>query len=230
MSLLARGGHTIDEAANGAEAVQKAQTGAYDVILMDIQMPVMDGYEATRAIRALPHPSAGTPIIALTANALPEHVARCSEAGMSGHLTKPISRAALLQALRAAVSALTDDGAPDGDDEALARTLLEQMPPHLLYEYAADLDRRLTRLMAEPMPAGATAAEAHRLVASAGQLGFLALSKACGSLEDACRVAEAHRMAASLADVRREAQRMRPALRRLLQDSATSETMSAASA
>ena len=90
----------IDTAGDGAEAVEAVSRGRYDVILMDMQMPVMDGLAATRRIRALRDPlAARTPIIAMTANVLPEQVARCLEAGMDDHLGKPINLPQLLQAL-----------------------------------------------------------------------------------------------------------------------------------
>jgi CheY-like chemotaxis protein/nitrogen-specific signal transduction histidine kinase len=81
-------GH-VDCAANGAEAVQMVATTSYDLILMDMQMPVMDGIEATRAIRNLSSYSE-TPIIAMTANAFSEDRERCLNAGMNDFLTKPV--------------------------------------------------------------------------------------------------------------------------------------------
>jgi PAS domain S-box-containing protein len=90
----------IETACDGAEAVDAAAARRFDVILMDMQMPVMDGLAATRRIRALPdRTAAATPIIAMTANVLPEQVARCREAGMDDHLGKPINLPALLAAL-----------------------------------------------------------------------------------------------------------------------------------
>jgi PAS domain S-box-containing protein len=90
----------IETACDGAEAVDAATARRFDVILMDMQMPVMDGLAATRRIRALPdRAAAATPIIAMTANVLPEQVARCREAGMDDHLGKPINLPALLAAL-----------------------------------------------------------------------------------------------------------------------------------
>ncbi len=90
----------IDTASDGAEAVEAVQRHRYDVILMDMQMPVMDGLTATRRIRALSDREvAATPIIAMTANVLPEQIARCREAGMDDHLGKPIDLSRLLQAL-----------------------------------------------------------------------------------------------------------------------------------
>ncbi|WP_372786030.1 ATP-binding protein [Phenylobacterium sp.] len=90
----------IDTACDGAEAVEAVGRGRYDVILMDMQMPVMDGLTATRRIRALADRDlARTPIIAMTANVLPEQIARCREAGMDDHLGKPINLPRLLEAL-----------------------------------------------------------------------------------------------------------------------------------
>jgi PAS domain S-box-containing protein len=90
----------IETACDGAEAVDAATARRFDVILMDMQMPVMDGLAATRRIRALPdRAAAATPIIAMTANVLPEQVARCRDAGMDDHLGKPINLPALLAAL-----------------------------------------------------------------------------------------------------------------------------------
>ena len=92
--LLEEIGCTVTIAANGEEAVRMASTdtGRYDLILMDIQMPVMDGLEATRRIRALPGSAGQTPIIALTANAFEEQRAEYIAAGMNDVLIKPLRR------------------------------------------------------------------------------------------------------------------------------------------
>jgi PAS domain S-box-containing protein len=88
----------IDTARDGVEAVQMALGGSYDVILMDVQMPIMDGLTATRRIRAQTPPNAArTPIIAMTANVLDEQVQLCLEAGMDDHLGKPIDAGKLLE-------------------------------------------------------------------------------------------------------------------------------------
>ncbi|HEX3365940.1 hybrid sensor histidine kinase/response regulator [Phenylobacterium sp.] len=99
-TLLSPFGIEIDTACDGAEAVEAVGRGRYDIILMDVQMPVMDGLTATRRIRALAdREAARTPIIAMTANVLPEQVARCREAGMDDHIGKPINLPQLLEAL-----------------------------------------------------------------------------------------------------------------------------------
>jgi PAS domain S-box-containing protein len=91
----------VATACDGAEAVKAFAAGRYDLVLMDVQMPVMDGLTATRRIRALGTPEGrATPIVAMTANVLPEQIARCREAGMDDHLGKPISPARLLETLQ----------------------------------------------------------------------------------------------------------------------------------
>jgi PAS domain S-box-containing protein len=90
----------IDTAEDGVQAIEAFRRAAYDLVLMDVQMPVMDGLTATRHIRALPLPSAAsTPIVAMTANVLPEQIARCLEAGMDDHLGKPMKPGELLNAI-----------------------------------------------------------------------------------------------------------------------------------
>ena len=86
-------------AEDGLEATQLAAQSAFDLILMDMQMPNMDGLTATREIRRLDGPNAGTPILALTANILPQHQEECLAAGMNGHLAKPIDVNALVEAI-----------------------------------------------------------------------------------------------------------------------------------
>ncbi|HWA61497.1 MAG TPA: ATP-binding protein [Caulobacteraceae bacterium] len=102
LALLAPFDVDVDCACDGVQGVQAAERTAYDLILMDVQMPVMDGLTAARRIRAGTGPNAAaTPIIAMTANVLPEQVAKCLEAGMSGHLGKPIGPARLLETIAA---------------------------------------------------------------------------------------------------------------------------------
>ncbi|MEZ5845312.1 MAG: response regulator [Geminicoccaceae bacterium] len=98
--MLQRSGHTVELAANGEEAVRKVTAERFDLVLMDIQMPVMNGLDATRRIRELEDASrASVPIIAITANAMRGDDAPCYEAGMNGYITKPIDRASLLGAI-----------------------------------------------------------------------------------------------------------------------------------
>ena len=102
LAFLKKLGCEIETAENGAAAVERVQSAAFDLILMDMQMPVLDGYEATRAIRRLE--AAGsvrrTPIVALTAYAFKEQARACLEAGCDGHLAKPVERHVLYEAVR----------------------------------------------------------------------------------------------------------------------------------
>ena len=94
---------TIDCVENGAEAVRAFHTAPdlYDMIFMDLQMPQMDGYEATQCIRALDVPQAGViPIVAMTANVFREDVERCLTVGMNGHIGKPIALDEVMEKLR----------------------------------------------------------------------------------------------------------------------------------
>ena len=97
-------GFRVETAENGQEAVnlvRASSPGYYDAILMDIQMPVMDGYEATRAIRGLEDRAlADIPILAMTANAFKEDIEASEEAGMQAHIAKPIDVGAMLNTLR----------------------------------------------------------------------------------------------------------------------------------
>ena len=99
-AILKKAGHTVEVARDGLEAVQMTAAGSFDVVLMDVQMPEMDGFEATAAIREMEKSTgAHTPVIAMTAHAMGGYKERCLEAGMDGYVTKPIRRELLLQAL-----------------------------------------------------------------------------------------------------------------------------------
>lgn len=103
--ILGMTGVAVDIAENGKIAVEKVVAAPekwYDLIFMDIQMPIMNGYEATAAIRSLPGGRGKVPIIAMTANAFAEDAQRAYDAGMNGHLTKPIDMEKVKQALATA--------------------------------------------------------------------------------------------------------------------------------
>jgi signal transduction histidine kinase/CheY-like chemotaxis protein len=97
--MLSQAQFRVDVAENGVVAVERHQAFPYDVILMDCQMPELDGYEATARIRALPGNASQVPIIGVTANAFAEDRARCIRIGMNGYVAKPLSRATLMAAI-----------------------------------------------------------------------------------------------------------------------------------
>ncbi len=102
--LLAKQGHSVTVAGNGREALAALEVQSFDVVLMDVQMPEMDGLTATRALRAREKQTGGhIPVIAMTAYAFKGDRERCLEAGMDGYVSKPVHGAALVQAIAAAV-------------------------------------------------------------------------------------------------------------------------------
>ncbi len=140
-SFLHATGHEVECAEGGAEAVKLAAASDFDVILMDVRMPEMDGLEATRRIRALAGLRGRTPIVALTAQAFAEQVSKCRKAGMDSHLAKPFTPDALRDAVaRAAAGPRQGDGMPqreasqpasiaDGEPAAVASSANAGPPP-----------------------------------------------------------------------------------------------------
>jgi len=115
--MLVRDGHDVVLVDNGAEALAAVRASSFDLVLMDMQMPVMDGMEATRRIRSLEGPVRNIPIVALTANAMAAEITRCREAGMNDHLAKPIDRELLRQSI-AAWTTITADRGPQAATHA----------------------------------------------------------------------------------------------------------------
>jgi len=116
--LLGKAGHRVDVAANGLEALEAVGSRPYDVVLMDIQMPEMDGIEATRRIRAMSQAVSGVPIIAMTANAMKGDRERLLAAGMNDYVSKPIDKAQLFQAIARCIGASPDSVGPAASFES----------------------------------------------------------------------------------------------------------------
>ena len=206
-------GATVVSALNGREALAQVEAQAFDVILMDVMMPEMDGLAATRAIRASFGPDASIPIIALTASAFVEDREAAYAAGVSAFLTKPITSQMLLdiiEACRAGVPGQTMSGhsmsgqvmpvqaLPTKDDDAgpaLDRPLIEQLredlgPEHMraaLDLFLSDLAKRGASLRLCDRSAITLRKEAHALKGSAASFGFRHIAQAAARLEDAAR-------------------------------------------
>ncbi len=137
VTMLEKANHRVDIAGNGVEALQLVQAHPYDVILMDMQMPEMDGLNATRCIRGLAAGPAEIPIIAMTANAMKGDRERCLMAGMNDYLSKPIDRAELFEKL-AYWGRI--EGGPAADD-AVTQAPLNAAEQETLDGLLGDLDR-----------------------------------------------------------------------------------------
>ena len=147
--LLQSEGIAVDEAVNGAEAVEKVLAQGYDAVLMDIQMPVMDGLEATRRIRRLALTEADgrrfadLPIIAMTALAMAHDAERTRAAGMNDHLTKPMAPEALIAALERCIGAPVEAGALAPASRARPPVIC---PPELLALASLDAPEGIRRI------------------------------------------------------------------------------------
>jgi PAS domain S-box-containing protein len=196
--LLTKRGCAVELAADGVEAIKALERGTYDLVLMDVHMPVLDGRAATREIRRRGLTDA--PILALTAGGSPDQIAACKAAGMTDHLLKPLSEQALEQALDRHLSKdISEPAAPSStdevEDERQAREALEAlMGAEASLKMARLLRGQLEKALRDPA-ARALAEEAHALAGSAGLLGFHRMTSAARALEDCCRAGEPSRIA-----------------------------------
>nr|WP_293247040.1 response regulator [Panacagrimonas sp.] len=201
--LLQRAGVVVDLARNGREAVERASRSEYDVVLMDVQMPVMDGLEATRRIRALDSSSASVPIIAMTANAMAEDRQRCLDAGMNDHLGKPVDVLRLHALLATWSRRAREVAAPVVVEPAPAPAPAPASEPDFDFDHAIrlmgdsralweKLARRYRETSAVGDQIGASLAggdregarrNAHTLKGVAATLGLLALRRAAHAME-----------------------------------------------
>ena len=210
-SMLERSGYRVDECADGLEALEAIAGRDYDLVLMDVSMPRMDGLATTRCIRELGGSGARLPIIALTAHAMRGDRETCLAAGMDDYLTKPVTSQQLLQALErwgvAARSAQQEDtNMSETQQEAAAlvdRAALEQlgrdtdpaMVPELLAVFVADARERLAGIETAIGRADGTTVQnqAHTLGSSAGTFGLPALHQLARACEEAFRLDDAER-------------------------------------
>ncbi len=213
-AMLVKRGHQVDVVSNGREAVDAVAREGYDVVLMDIQMPGMDGFEATEKIRALPQ-GRTLPIIALTAHALSGERERCLERGMSGYLAKPFKAHDLFAAVEGRGAQPADTAAapsPAVDLAAFRRTMEEagaaEAVDGILETFVATLPQRLEALVtaargteAEPLQRAA-----HAFKSAAGTIGAGHLAALLEDMERAARDGDVAGARDKLEHVRGEAQ------------------------
>ena len=202
-AVLESQGYAVDVAGDGAEAITAVGSSvaagrAYDLVLMDVQMPRVDGLTATRRIRALAPPACDIPIVAMTANVLPSQIEELREAGMDDYVGKPFRRADLF----ATISRWTAPGArrparaeeprrlPQVDSAVLDAAVLTEMEASFGADRVGALLDLLANELSERFRPSETdrlqiAHDAHALVAAAGLLGFVGLSSLCREVEAA---------------------------------------------
>ena len=214
VELLETAGYTTEVAVNGEEAVALVQRTPYDLVLMDMQMPVMDGLAATIAIRKLPGLET-LPIVAMTANAMRQDRDKCMAAGMNAFVTKPIDPEALLETLAVWIAPgnsgtgvrphTGDETLPDitgldtaaglvrvGGNVALYRKLLGKMAREF-----PDIPGQIRAALAAETPREAEIA-AHSVKGAAGNVGATGLEQAAAALEAALRRDDASAVATAL--------------------------------
>src|SRR5216110_1044639 len=213
-AMLLKRGHQVDVVANGREAVDAVTRERYDLVLMDIQMPEMDGFEATAKIRGLPQ--GGTlPIIALTAHALSGERERCLERGMSGYVAKPFKAHDLFAAVEGRGTQPADTTAAPSPAVVLAafrRSMEEagaaEAVDGILETFVATMPQRLDALAAAARDAEAEPLQraAHAFKSAAGTIGAGRLAALLEDMERAARDGDVAGACDKLERVRGEAQ------------------------
>lgn len=190
----------IEEVLNGERAVEKVKEQPFDLVLMDVQMPLMDGYRAAKAIRAWEKANgrSAVPIVALTGHSYEEDIKKSLDAGCTAHLSKPIERKSLFEMI-----ATLTAGASAAKEEP-PRVVVEFDLQHLIPTFMEDMVASRHSIDAAVLldDLDAIMAVCHRIKGTAGMFGFNELSRIGETLETAAVVgdrAEIHRLAAHLA-------------------------------
>jgi CheY-like chemotaxis protein len=195
--LLEKLGCRVDAVGNGVEAVEAVQRTPYDLVLMDCQMPELDGYDATARIRALEGARRRVPIVGMTANALAGERERCLAAGMDDYIAKPLREVDLTAVLgRRFKPAEAAQGVPRGVDRGVIEELHRLTPAggpsvvgDILVTFAQDAPAQLAALREalDARDAAVLRSGAHSLKGSSGAIGARRLSALCGRLESLAR-------------------------------------------
>ena len=187
--ILARAGHEVKVAGNGAEALTALDETEFDLILMDAHMPVMEGAEATRRIRGLEGSRSSIPIIAFSGDEQ-----SLAAAGVNDHIDKPFTRAELLAKVEAWLPIEAAPPPPAGATEKAGGAAFQEMCDLMGWPWALRGLTKLTAQIDEAFSARPVArddrqllGQAHALVSLSAVLGFPRLSERCSALEEACR-------------------------------------------
>nr|WP_255723019.1 ATP-binding protein [Thalassobius sp. Cn5-15] len=198
-AMLIREGHLVEEAHNGQSGVEKASEEEFDLILMDISMPVLDGREATRAIRAGQGPSAKSPIVALTAHVMPENVTEFLGLGMQDVLPKPLLRPDLQRIIRDHAAAANNDTCPtllrlnrmrqlvDMEVNKALRESVGEAYDMLLTQMREELQDLLEWLVEHEQPLPEVAERCHKFASSAAVFGAIPLQEMLVNIELAAK-------------------------------------------
>lgn len=220
--MLEKAGFRLDIAGNGEEAVRAVQRRAYEAVLMDVGMPVMDGLAATAAIRALPGERSGIPIIAMTAHVLESEKPNILSSGMDDFVAKPIDRQHLIQTVDRWVfkeapaessdisaEAAGDDPILDADVvERLAEETSEQVVPEIAKVFCKHLNEAITGFenAISDRDIAALDAAAHRIGSSSGSLGAMRLFRRCRAIEAAVAAGNQNEAMTISSDIRQLAE------------------------
>ena len=189
-AVLERAGHTVDIALDGFEVIKMVHARPFDMVFMDVHMPRMDGLAATRDIRGADHACHDVPIIALTANVLPEQIAEFKRAGMDDHVGKPFRASEIERVIRRwggaerstetrANDCLFDAGVFDEFRTLVGPTAF----PGVLKSFSSDLSAAFADLGDAKPDRERLTHECHAIASAAGMLGFKGLAKLCGLME-----------------------------------------------
>jgi CheY-like chemotaxis protein len=218
VGLLSRRGHRVVVAGTGREAIEKFDREPFDVVLMDVQMPEMGGFEATAEIRRREAGSGRrTRIVAMTAHAMAGDRERCMAAGMDGYVAKPIVPAALFEGIERADEQHPLEPAAFDHDELLSRLGGdEELLADVVKMFLEDCPKRLAaiRRAIDAADAPLVRAEAHALKGAAGNLSAGALSAAARAIESAAAAGHLDGAARGWRQLSADAERLMDALRR----------------
>jgi len=227
LALLKRAGYSVDAVEDGRKAVEAMKRGHYDLVFMDVQMPEMNGFEATRAIREMEGKARRTPIMAITAHAMREDRERCLQAGMDDYISKPIDPQKLLEVVQRWSEPCTSRKAVPHEADSEERSHPEHAPIRLrtalnrfggdeeffkemLREFLDSLPDSLTLLdkAAKTKDAKTVQRQAHKIKGTAMNLGAQGIADVALHLESAGRGADLTHAEKMIQDLRAELQHL----------------------